>query len=266
MRVGFIQYSPHFGAVEQNIETAVDLIGRVEADLLVLPELCMTGYLMTSGAELMSLAEDVPDGRTTEALCRVARAKSCFIVAGMPEKSGKKIYNSAVLVGPDGFCGVYRKIHLFFEEKRWFSPGDGEFPVYDLPVGRVGIMICFDWFFPESMRSLALRGAQIVCHPANLVLPFCQDAMKTRCLENKVFAVTANRFGMEDRGGKQLSYTGMSQITGPDGEIIRRCGDDEAAETVSIDIARADNKHITEYNNLFDDRRPSFYGALFKRR
>jgi predicted amidohydrolase len=97
---------------------------------------------------------------------------------------------------------------LFFGEKScneealWFCPGDRDFPVFDIGPCKIGIMICFDWFFPESMRILSLKGADVICHSANLVLPFCQDAMVTRCLENHVFAITANRIGMENRGGK----------------------------------------------------------------
>ncbi|HET57663.1 MAG TPA: acyltransferase [Deltaproteobacteria bacterium] len=267
MRIGFVQYTPCFGEVDHNIETVLDLIGSVRADLLVLPELCMTGYLITSRDEIADLAEKIPGGKTTEALCRTARERSCHIVAGLAERSGDNLYNSAVLVGPDGYIGHYRKLHLFFEEKLWFTPGDGDLPVFDLGTARVGIMICFDWIFPEATRSLALKGAQVICHPANLVLPFCQDAMKTRCLENRVFAVTANRTGVEKRGGKVLSYTGMSQITGPEGAIIHRCGgEDERALVVEIDPARADNKAINEYNDIFRDRRPEYYAMLLKKK
>jgi predicted amidohydrolase len=154
----------------------------------------------------------------------------------------------------------YRKVHLFFEEKLWFEPGDGEFPVFDIGPCRVGIMVCFDWFFPESMRTLSLKGAQVVCHPANLVLPYCQTAMVTRCLENRVFAVTANRTGTEDRGGKSLHYTGKSQITDTAGNILSRAGEDEeCAGVFDIDPAKALDKQLNVHNNLFGDRRPSFY-------
>lgn len=267
MRIGYVQYNPGFGEVDRNIKTAVDLIGSVRADLLVLPELCMTGYLITSRDEIADLAEEIPGGKTTEALAELARKRSCFLVAGLAERSGDNLYNSAVLVGPEGYIGHYRKLHLFFEENLWFTPGDGDLPVFDLGTTRVGIMICFDWIFPEAARTLALKGAQVVCHPANLVLPFCQDAMKTRCLENRVFAVTANRTGVEERGGKSLSYTGMSQITGPEGEIIHRCGGEEEKVVVEkIDPVRAENKAINEYNDLFRDRRPEYYAMLAKKR
>jgi predicted amidohydrolase len=186
-------------------------------------------------------------------------------VAGLAERSGKNFYNSAVLVGPDGYRATYRKIHLFFEETVWFNPGDGEFQDYDIGGCTVGIMICFDWIFPESMRVLSLMGADVICHSANLVLPFCQDAMKTRCLENRVFAVTANRTGTEERGGKSLYYTGKSQITGTRGNVLFQAGEGiEEVGIVEIDVNEARNKEVNEYNNLFDDRRTDFYSALLK--
>ncbi|MEK6581475.1 MAG: nitrilase-related carbon-nitrogen hydrolase, partial [Nitrospirota bacterium] len=172
-----------------------------------------------------------------------------------------KLYNSAILTGPDGFMGVYRKTHLFYEEKLWFSAGDTGFKVWQTLIGNIGVMICFDWFFPESARTLALRGADIIAHSSNLVLPFCPDAMVTRCLENRVFAVTANRTGSEQRGGKErLTYIGKSQITSHKGEILYRASEDGDELSVrEIDISRARNKQINSLNNLFDDRKKEFY-------
>jgi predicted amidohydrolase len=124
-------------------------------------------------------------------------------------------------------------------------------------------MICFDWFFPESARILALKGADIICHCANLVLPFCQDGMITRCLENRVFAVTANRTGNENRGEKYLAYTGRSQITGPEGNLLYRAsaGADEIG-VADIDVRLARNKRLNVYNHLLNNRRTDMYGDL----
>ena len=261
MKVGFVQFNPVFGEVDANIAKTLSLIEKIDkADLLVLPELFNTGYLIVSQGEIDALAEEIPHGKTTQALSTAARERSCFIVAGIAEREGDRIYNSAVLVGPQGYMGTYRKIHLFFEEKRWFSPGDRGFGVYDIGPCRLGIMICFDWIFPESMRTLSLKGAHIICHPANLVLPFCQDAMRTRCLENRVYAITANRTGLEERNGKSLYYTGKSQVMGPDADLIVRSEEDvEETQVVEIDIARSEKKSLNEYNDLFKDRRPEFY-------
>jgi predicted amidohydrolase len=263
MKVGFIQFDPVFGDIQGNIDTVMRLVEGADADLLVLPELFNTGYLFTSHEEVAELSEEIPGGKTTEALSELARKKNAWIVGGLAERSGENFYNSAVLVGPEGYRATYRKIHLFFEENIWFKPGDGEFQVYDIEGCTIGIMICFDWIFPESMRVLSLMGADVICHSSNLVLPFCQDAMKTRCLENRAFAVTANRTGTEERGGKSLYYTGKSQITGTRGNVLLQAGEGtEEVGVVEIDIKKARTKKINEYNDLFGDRRTEFYSII----
>jgi len=266
MKIGFVQFNPAFGEVEKNLSNASSLIEGVKADLLVMPELFNTGYLFTSRKEALDLAEEVPGGRTTEALARMAKKSGAHIVAGLAERDGDEIYNAAVLVAPGAHVATYRKIHLFFEEKLWFSPGDKKPAVYDIGHCRVGLMVCFDWFFPETTRILALQGADVICHSANLVLPYCQDAMITRCLENRVFAVTCNRTGSEERGGKKLVYTGRSQIVDPRGNVLYRAGrETDEVHVTELDVTTARDKQLNEHNNLFSDRRPRFYGALVQK-
>jgi len=234
-----------------------------DAELFVLPELFNTGYLFLSQKEVFELSEEVPRGKTTEALSALASRKRVFIVAGLAERDGNRLYNSAVLISPNGYIDTYRKIHLFNEEKLWFQPGNKGFRIYDLGGVKVGLMICFDWYFPESARILALRGADIVCHPANLVLPHCQDAMVTRCLENRIFIITANRTGCEERGGKKLIYTGKSQITSPAGQILVRSTTEGMEVGVEkIDVLLSRNKRINNHNDLFLDRQPGHYREL----
>jgi len=265
MKVGFIQFEPYFGQVDRNLAKAVELILKSEADVLVLPECFNTGYLFLSKEEVRDLSENIPEGKTSKLLIDLAGRKGQYIVAGMVERSGDRVFNSAVVVSPRGHLGTYRKIHLFSEEKLWFTPGDLPFPVYDTGFGKIGVMICFDWFFPESARILALKGADVICHCANLVLPYCQDGMITRCLENRVFAVTANRTGDERRGDKILSYTGRSQITGPQGNLLYRASvDGDEIGTVDIDIKLARNKRLNVYNHLLNNRRPEMYGDLIE--
>ena len=115
-----------------------------------------TGYQFLDADEARDLAEPVPSGKMTQALIACAAEKKCFIVAGLPELDGDSVYNSSVLVGPNGFLARYRKIHLFYEEKLHFSPGDRPFPVVDIGIAKIGMMVCFDHLFPESARSLAL--------------------------------------------------------------------------------------------------------------
>jgi predicted amidohydrolase len=265
MKAGFIQFAPQFGNIDANINKALSMIGNADAELLVLPELFNTGYHFNSAQETRNLAEEIPAGKTTKALCSIAQKKKIYIAAGIAEIADGSLYNSAVLVSPAGYVATYRKVHLFNEEKLWFQPGNKGFDVYDLGQLKIGIMICFDWFFPESARILALKGADIICHPSNLVLPYCQDSMVTRCLENKIYVITANRTGYEDRNGKRLSYTGKSQITSPDGRILHRASpDSDETGFVEIDVSLARDKRANIYNDLFADRKVAYYQDLVK--
>lgn len=261
LKAGFFQFNPVFGEIKRNVEYSVEKLSSVEADLIVLPELFNTGYQFASKKEAESLSEEIPSGYTSKLLSELCRDKGLYLVTGMAERSSGRIYNSAALFGPDGHIGTYRKTHLFYEEKLWFQPGDTGFLVFDIGAAKLGMMICFDWFFPESARTLAMMGADIICHPSNLVLPYCPDAMPVRCLENRVFAITCNRIGFEEREGKErLTFIGKSEIVSPRGEIITRASDNrEEVIVMDIDPAAARDKQLNRYNNLFEDRRPGMY-------
>ena len=260
MKVGFVQFDCRFGEVEKNADRAAEWVSRQRADLWVLPELFNTGYQFVSKREVAALAEPVPGGPTTQRLIRTAKENKTHLVAGLAERRGKEFYNASVLVGPKGFIARYRKIHLFYQETRWFTPGNLPFQVHPVGKARVGMMICFDWFFPEAARSLALLGADLIAHPSNLVLPYCPDAMPTRCLENRLFAITANRVGSESRGKETLIYIGMSEVVDPKGKILCRASDkEEEAHVVEIDPKLARNKSLNRYNHLLRDRRERFY-------
>jgi predicted amidohydrolase len=263
MKVGYFQFAPVFGDVRRNLNTVADRLSKVECDLLVLPELFNTGYQFVSRDEVKALAEEVPGGPATERLLKLAAERRMHLVAGLAERAGNRLYNSAVLVGPAGLIGVYRKTHLFFEENLFFASGDTGFPVFDIGPARVGVMICFDWFYPESARTLALKGADIIAHPSNLVLPHCPDSMVTRCIENRVYAVTCNRTGWEERGGKErLTYIGNSEVVTPKGEIFQRAkSDEETLAIAEINPLDARNKKINPYNDLLAGRRPEFYSS-----
>ncbi|MFZ5861821.1 MAG: nitrilase-related carbon-nitrogen hydrolase [Nitrospirota bacterium] len=264
MDIGFIQTAPIFGRVKANLDGVADLLASARADLFVLPELFAVGYQFTSQREAERLAEPVPDGVTTKRLIALAKRRKCAIVAGLAERKGRSLFNSAVVVGPTGLIGLYRKSHLFYEETLWFTPGNTGFRVFHAGGAVIGVMICFDWFFPESMRLLALAGADVICHPSNLVLPHAPNAMKTRCLENRVFAITADRVGFEERGGRErLTFIGTSQVTSPQGEaLVRASTDQEEVRVVTIDPKDARRKTLNRYNHLFADRRPDLYAAL----
>ncbi len=225
----------------------------------MLPELFASGYTFTSTSEVAQFAESA-HGETSDFLQNLAKDIGGAVVAGFPEQMGDHIYNSAAIVDETHHYGVYRKIHLFNKEKEWFTPGDLGFRIFKLPKFTVGVMICFDWIFPEAMRTLSLKGAEIIAHPANLVLPYCQQAMVTRCLENHVYSITANRIGTEIRGEDEFKFTGQSQITDPDGNILVRGEKSHMnVQSNSIDALEAQNKSLNSYNHLFHDRRKEFY-------
>ena len=261
MKAGFFQFNTAFGKKQENFEKVRRAVSNSATDLLVLPEFFATGYQFISQEEVAYLSEPVPQGETTEFLAGLSKERGMYIVAGLPELHGNIFYNSAVLTGPEGFIGLYRKTHLFFEENLFFTPGNSGFRVWDTKIGRIGIMVCFDWFFPESARTLALRGAEVIAHPSNLVLPYCPQSMPVRCLENRVYAITANRTGREERGDKPaLTFIGQSQITAPQGEILVRAGtEDEMLGTADLDLSRARDKKLNDFNDLLKDRRSALY-------
>lgn len=261
MKIGIVQSAPVFGEIERNISDCFDLMSSESANLWVLPELFAAGYQFLSADEARALAEPIPSGATTQALMAHAAEINCFIVAGLPEIDGDKVYNSSVLVGPGGFLASYRKIHLFYKETLHFTPGNLPFAVVDIGIAKVGMMICFDHLFPESARSLALLGADVICHPANLVLPdLAQRTMSIRALENGVFTATANRTGAEARTIESLTYTGQSQVIAPTGEpLIQLSQGNVEVAVVDVDVSLAHNKAITKYNDKLGDRRAALY-------
>jgi predicted amidohydrolase len=265
LRIGFVQTSPIFGDLDGNRERLIEQAGRLDADLVVLPELCQSGYVFTSRAEAVDLAESIPAGPTSQALAELARARDMTLVAGIGERAGERLYNSAAVFTPAGHLLTYRKIHLFGDEKRWFEPGDTAFPVFEVRGARIGLIVCYDWRFPEATRVLALAGADVVAHPANLVLPFCQQVMRARCIENRVFAVTANRVGTDDRpGGRRATFTGRSQVVDPDGQLLLQASTDGVEDgVVTIDPRQARDKTFNDgMNHVLTDRRPEYYRAL----
>lgn len=267
MKAAFVQFNPSYLDVEGNWNQVASLLADVDADLIVLPELFTSGYFFQSEADLAQMAEPIPEGPTTARLYEWAQATKATIVAGLAEQSGDAFFNSAAVVDSSGYRGTYRKVHLYYEEKTLFAPGDLGFPVFEMRTPdeldyQLGVMICFDWYFPESARSLALNGADVIAHPANLVLPHCPDSMPVRARENHVFTITANRYGEERKGEKMLTFIGQSEICGPDGSILYRSdGAGDEIGQVDIDPHAARDRQINAHNDIFADRRPDVYAA-----
>src|SRR5438270_11047301 len=268
MQVAVAQIDPQLGEKEQNLAVCVarmEEAAALGAQLLVLPECAIPGYMFDSGEEAMPYAEEIP-GPSTEALEGECQALGMHVVCGLLERDGDALRNAAVLVGPGGLIGTYRKTHLpFLGVDRFVVPGD-ELPVYETPLGRIGIEICYDLRFPEVTRTLALKGADIVAHPTNFPMAArVQTEVITlaRAAENRIHLLTANRVGKERWG----EFCGRSQIVDPYGVRLAETGvAGEALLVADVEIEKARDKDYVipgEYElYLFGHRRPELYGAL----
>jgi predicted amidohydrolase len=270
MRVAVAQIEPRLGEKERNLEICVARLEKAAskgAGLLVLPECAIPGYMFASAEEALPIAEEIP-GPSTELLEREARRLGTHVVCGLLERDGDIMHNAAVLIGPEGLIGVYRKTHLpFLGVDRFVVAGD-ELPVFDTPLGRIGIEICYDLRFPEATRTLGLGGADLVALPTNFPVAArlqTEFITRTRAAENRVYLLAANRIGKE----RWAEFCGWSQIVDPYGDRVAEAGADEEALLVAdIDLKRARDKDYVipgEYElYLFGHRRPELYGSLVR--
>jgi predicted amidohydrolase len=272
LKVAALQMEPHFGDKDWNITESlrmIDTAAAMGAKLMVLPELCNTGYKFNTRKEALSLSEPVPGGLCTEAWIKKASEHKIYLCAGITERNGSHLYNSVVIVGPEGYLGTYRKMHLWAEEKLWFEPGDLGFPVFSLPFGKIGCRICYDVWFPETTRILALQGADIICDSTNWVdTPPIQTKQKPTAavsaaqmsLMNTVFSVCADRVGSE----RDCTFIGNSCITDPYGDFIAGPADADAPEVIiaEINLASARLKNRSAMNNTLSDRRVDWYDHM----
>jgi predicted amidohydrolase len=257
------------GEPSANLERGLALMKQAAADLIVLPELSNSGYNFQSPDELDAIAEEIPGGPTLTAWMRASRETGTWIIGGLAERAGGVYFNTAVAVGPEGLVARYRKAHLYGNEPRWFQPGDTPFPVFRVGEAVVGMMICFDWAFPEAARVLALQGADLICVPANIAAgkgypeSYAHPGMVARSVENRVFSILTNRVGCEGEGPERLRYVGRSQVVGPDGSILASGGEaDECAMAVEVDLSEAKDKRLRGISEMFAIRRPDLYGRI----
>ncbi|MBA1191096.1 hydratase [Pseudomonas entomophila] len=275
--VAVIQFDPQVGLERRaaNVSRSLELARQAAlkgANLIVLPELANTGYSFHSRAEAYQHAETLEDGPTVAAWADFACEHQVYLVAGFAERDGLNLYDSAVLFGPQGILGHYRKAHLWNQEKLWFTPGDLGFPVFETPIGRIGLLVCWDIWFPEVPRLLAQQGADILCSVNNWVWtppPLFDKA--DRCMAsyltmtaahvNNVYIAAANRIGSE-RGGR---FLGCSLIAGTNGWPI---GDVASTEQecilyAEIDLSLARSAPIwNSLNDLPRDRRADLYDSM----
>lgn len=273
LRIACIQMEPVVGEKDRNVARSREFISTAAekgARLIVLPELANSGYVFNTREEAFDLAEEIPAGPTCAAWAKIAAELDIYLVAGISEREGQALYNSAVVIGPDGYIGTFRKVHLWNEENLFFEPGNLGFPVFHTPIGRIGTFICYDGWFPESYRMCALQGADIVCIPTNWVPIPGQDKDREAMANilvmgaahsNSLFVAAADRVGTE-RGqpflGESLivSYTGWP-IGGPASST------DEEIIYADVNLSDARRKrNWNEYNQVLRDRRTDIYDEM----
>ena len=261
-----------FSDVETNLANITSQLHQTHAagaELTVFPECCVTGYCFESLAEAMHVAEPIP-GPTTQRIQDVCEELRCHVIIGMLEADKNRIFNAAVLVGPEGVVGSYRKIHLpYLGIDRFATHGDRNFAVQHANELKVGMNICYDIGFPEAARSLTLQGADLIALPTNWPPGAeCMAAysVNTRAMENAVYYIAVNRVGTE-RG---FRFIGQSRICDPNGRTISEANEtDESIIYADIDLNMARKKRLVRVPGKHEidriaDRRPEMYEELVK--
>jgi len=265
LTLAVVQFSPAFGQKKRNLELIGRLTSGLQADVIVLPELCTTGYYFRSRREVAEMAEPA-DGRTARYFQEMAQRHRAAVVAGFAESEGDRLFNACLIALPEWpSVRVYRKIHLFYRERDCFDPGDRGFFVVadDARDVRIGPMICYDWRFPEAARILTLGGAELIVCPSNLVTDAWRRVMPARAIENKVYLAVANRAGRETRGAEELIFKGRSAIYDVDGRPLQSAGPEEdEVLTAVIEPRKTRDKSFNPINDVLRDRRPQHYGPL----
>jgi predicted amidohydrolase len=267
--IACVQFAPRIGDLAGNRERSTEAIARAAADgasIVVLPELSTSGYVFADVDEARRLAEPV-DGPAVSAWREVSARNRLVVVGGLCELDGDGLVrNSAVVIDSGELCAVYRKAHLWDREVLWFTQGDCAPPVLETSVGRVGVAVCYDAFFPEVMRTLALAGADVIAVPMNSpsfgtpLEPLPADLITASAAAhiNRVFVAQADRTGTE-RG---VDWVGASVIVDPDGRLLTAQAAGEAILTATVDLARAREKTFGDRNDVLGDRRPELYDEL----
>jgi len=247
----------------RRIEKASVKARKQGADLVIFPELSVTGYVLKD--QVYELAEHVP-GESTQEVERIARKTETYIVFGIPELSERAqatLHNTAAIVGPEGFIGKYRKMYLpthsVFEEKRYFRPGYQP-AVFETNIGKVGLVICYDLFFPEVTRLTRLEGAQlIVCISASPATrrTFFETLTSARAIENTTFLAFVNLVGIEEG----LQFWGGSRLVGPQGKILAKAKYDEE-DFITGQVNYADVRSIEAFVPALKDLRPELFDKL----
>lgn len=268
--IGVAQVGATLGDVPANVRRGLDAIREASEqgiELLVFPECSLSGYAYSSRAEIEAAAI-TRDGAEIQEIAAGCAEHGIHVVVGYLETSGEKLYNTATLIGPDGVVGSYRKAHLpTMAADRFIDVGTHEDPpVFDTPLGKVGIAICYDLRFPESARTLALAGAEIIAQPTNSVSQssvLFDHFTVVRACENRVYLAICNRPDEE----RNMDFVGRSQILSPAGDVLVEAGPEESIVKAEADLAAARDKKIVlradDFElSVFADRRPDLYSLI----
>ncbi len=263
MKISVFQTKPVFDKFDINSNIITNYIEESDADILCFPELSLSGYNFENKEELMKSANSLNSPLFDNDIKYLAKEKNKIICLGFAEATDNgKFYNSAALFFPNGEKHLYRKTHLFYKEKNIFEEGNTGFNVfyYEPWDINIGVMICYDWRFPEAARTLGIKGADVILCPSNLVTDVWHISMPSRALENNLFFVTANRIGEETNSEQTLKFTGKSAIYGCRGELLCQASENEE-EVISTEIDHkiSRNNGFNEINDIFSDRRPEIY-------
>jgi N-carbamoylputrescine amidase len=271
IRVASVQTNPAMNAVRDNVEAMVATMGDLARDrvqLAVFPELATTGYMFTDAEECRTVAEEIPTGPTTERLLLACAEYDMHLVFGIAEKDGDRLYNSSVLLGPTGYIGKYRKLHLWNKENIIFSPGDLGLAVHETTLGKLGILICYDLWFPEAARTLALDGAEILCVPTNWVPIAAGDGPDGSAMATVLCSAAAHCNGIPmvaaDRCGTERGqdFLGRSVITSHTGWTAAGPAPTLTEHVLVADLDTAaigPGREWNDFNNPIADRRTDSY-------
>jgi len=273
VKVASIQMVPRIGDKAANLRRSVDLIeeaARQGAVVAVLPELANTGYVFASRQEAFALAESVPDGESSQVWLEVARRCKIHVVAGIAERVGERLFNAALVAGPNGYIGTYRKLHLWGDEHLFFESGDLGLPVFHTEIGRLGAIICYDGWFPEVYRLLAMQGADFVCMPTNWV-PMPGQVEGHVAMANTLAMANAHSNGLNiicaDRVGTERGqpFIGQSLIVGAQGWPVAGPASRDSEEILyaSINLRKSRSaRHLNVFNDVLRDRRDDIYDPM----
>ncbi len=251
MRIGFCQYGPTRD-LKHNLNTVERLLEGCQADLVVLPELAFSGYYFSHRHELDSTYDDDAHQTVLRRLTALAKRHAMTLVFGTIERNDDQRHNTTYVVDESGVLGTQRKITRT-DNEGVFDPGD-HLDVIDAGGVKLGIISCFDSWFPEAARVLMLKGAQLLCVPANFGGPWTKDVVKVRALENGVHAVLANRIGTEIIEGDAAEFRGESLVVNADGNVLIEASRESTLMSVDVDLSKNPKSSNVICRDLFGER------------